>query len=210
MWLYTGLSGTIKGYIFQWLMNIPAAGLIASVMGVAIDLVGNMRLTREQENLHKSLRKKLRTLLIAAACFLAGMLALNTGISRVSLINYKAFSDQTSFDRYVNEYFFLYNSYRLHGSHDGPELSYGAEKIDCQWLDSALGKSAGDDEYEGVVAIDYDALKVWRVGTVVERQMTASTMCVVTSAISAAALLWFWFMYFKKKRGKERQLTSQE
>ena len=201
LWLYTGLSGTIKGYIFQWLMNIPAAGLIVSVVGVMIDLIGKMCLTQERGPVRKSLRK----LLVIAACFLTGMLLLNTAISRVSLINYKSFPDQTSFDRYINEYFFLYNSYRLHGSHDGPELSYGVEKIDCQWLDSALDGGIGHEEYEGVVAIDYDNLKIWRVGTVVERQMTAGTMCVVTSAISGLSLLLFWFMYFKKKPRKDCQ-----
>jgi len=190
---YTRSNGRIVGYVVHWIEKLPLSAMAASMLWVLLDQSGKKISAEEKAEKKKQLRKPL----VVGACLAISILAITFGIKKVGLPNHVTFTSQNSFDRYVNEYLFQYNSYRLHGSHNGPELTYGVEKIDPRHFDQSLG-GIDNEEYEGVVRIDYEKLTVWRIGTVVERELVNAWVGAMASILYLAILVWLWIMYYKK------------
>ncbi|MBR6528269.1 MAG: helix-turn-helix transcriptional regulator [Lachnospiraceae bacterium] len=190
IWAYTRTSGRIVGYICHWIGNLPVSALVASVLWVILEQCGK-KISAEE-------KKQLRKTMIIVACLAVSIFVVSFGVKKIGLPNYVTFTSQESFDRYVNEYFFQYNSYRLYGSHDGPEMVYGVERIDPDYYDYTAGRSIDNEEYEGLVFIDYENLKVWRIGTVVERELVNAWVGVIASGLYLSLMIWFWIVYYRK------------
>lgn len=192
IWGY--VSGRITGYIHHWIQKLPVSALAASVLWVYLDMRGKEKGVQGEISQKKLLKK----MLLIATCVVVSFFAVTYGVKTIGLPNHVTFTSQESFDRYVNEFLFQYNSYRLHGSHDGPELTYGVERIDPEYYDYAAGNNINNEEYEGIVRIDYENLKVWRIGTVVERELVKAWVGVIASVLYLLLLLGFWIVYYKK------------
>lgn len=127
------------------------------------------------------------------------------------------YEDEQDFNRYVNIYLKLYESYRAYGEQpeviysEGtsiekerplwPDVTIDSKTIDHTYLDTELLTRNQHPEYQGVIGIDKDNLTIHRKVTVEEQLATITRWNSYRALACSAALmaLWWWFVYTKKK-----------
>ncbi|MBP3702103.1 MAG: helix-turn-helix domain-containing protein, partial [Lachnospiraceae bacterium] len=149
---------TVGNTFITWdrlLMALPITLLGGSLVWGCLNLSGYLY----GKYRSRQTKQRLRALILAGVAGFTVMYVAGAGIQALKVVSYIQYGSQERFDQVVNDYLTVYDSYRNYEKHDGPVLEYGADRMDPQYLDTALAATERYDVYRGVFAIDYDGWK---------------------------------------------------
>ena len=116
----------------------------------------------------------------------------------------EVFAERQEYDKFLNGYFQLYNSYRYYAGRHGeqwPEIYENTAVIDSRCLDESLSYQEEYVKYHRVIGLDADSLTVWRAATTVERIRNRLRWILAVSAVAGAALVIFcgcWLLWLRR------------
>lgn len=204
---------TVGNTFITWdrlLMALPITLLGGSLVWGCLNLSGYLY----GKYRSRQTKQRLRALILAGVAGFTVMYVAGAGIQALKVVSYIQYGSQERFDQVVNDYLTVYDSYRNYEKHDGPVLEYGADRMDPQYLDTALAATERYDVYRGVFAIDYDGWKIYHIANWQDRIDAKYISVFVGSVASVIGILVCWRKYrqwgqLEEEPGEEKEQEAQ-